>query len=144
MFVQVALESKRLVASLALVVLEWWMGLHVSPKIWPVCNYKRWCVQMGRSPICKGLSTVSTSKGFVPSVGSEVSLEEPRPRECLAANPASGFLGRGSPTCTCGRGCGWARASTGPACWRTFSHKPCTSLHCLNPAFCESANGNLK
>jgi hypothetical protein len=69
--VQVGLEGERLVAPLALEVLESRVGLHVRPEV---------------GPVGKALPAVSAAIGFVSGMGPHVTLQEPRPRERLAAD----------------------------------------------------------
>jgi len=71
--VQIALQGKRLVAALAVEVFESRVGLHVSSQV---------------GPVCKGLSTMGATVGLVPRVAPHVPLQQPRPREGLAADVA--------------------------------------------------------
>ena len=64
MLVQVGLECKGLVASLALEVLESRMSLHVCPKI---------------RTISKTFAAVGTTIGFIATVRPHVALQEPGP-----------------------------------------------------------------
>lgn len=73
MLVEVGLERKRLMAPSTLEVLICRMGLHV-------------CTQV--AAICKCLATVCASIGFLAGVRAQVALQQPRPREQLAADSA--------------------------------------------------------
>ena len=73
MLVQVRLEGERLVASRALKILGWRVGLHVRPQV---------------GPVRKGLAAHCAGVRLVPGVGAQVALEQPRPREGLAAHVA--------------------------------------------------------
>ena len=73
MLVQVGLEGKCLVASRALKILGWRVGLHVCPQV---------------GPVGKGLAAHGARVRFVAGVGAQVALEQPGPREGLPAHVA--------------------------------------------------------
>ena len=73
MLVQVGLEGERLVASRALKILGWRVGLHVRPQV---------------GPVRKGLPARRARVWLVPGVGAQVALEQPGPREGLPAHVA--------------------------------------------------------
>jgi len=72
-FVEIGLQGKGFITSFAIKVLESRMGLHVSTKI---------------GPVSKGFPTVSTSIGFISSVRSHMSLQQPGTTESLPAHLA--------------------------------------------------------
>lgn len=74
MLVQVRLERERLVTRRALVVLVGRMRLHVRPQI---------------RTIGERLAAVSASVGLLAGVATQMTLKQPRPREHLAADPAT-------------------------------------------------------
>ena len=73
MLVQVGLEGERLVASGALKILGWRVGLHVRPQV---------------GAVREGLAAHGAGVRLVAGVGTEVALQQPRPGEGLAADVA--------------------------------------------------------
>ena len=73
MFVEIGLQGEGFVTAFAIEVFESRMGLHVSTKI---------------GPVSKGFPTVSTSIGFISSVRSHMSLQQPGTTESLPAHLA--------------------------------------------------------
>lgn len=72
-FVQVGLERERFATSLAGKVLIRGMGLHMRPQV---------------APIRERLAAVRAPERFLARVRTQMSLEQPRPREQLPAYPA--------------------------------------------------------
>lgn len=71
MFVEIGLECKGLVTPLACVVFEGGMSLHV-------------CSEVGT--VCERLATVSAAVRLLPCVRTQMSLQQPGPRERLVAH----------------------------------------------------------
>ena len=74
MFVQVGFQGERLVAPLALEVLERGMCLHMGPEV---------------GPVGEGLTTMSAPERFLACVRPHVALKQPGPGEGFATDVAS-------------------------------------------------------
>ena len=72
--VEVGLERKRLSAALACVQLERRVRLHVRAQV---------------GPVGERLAAVRAAEGFLAGVGTQVPLQQPRPREGLVADRAA-------------------------------------------------------